>query len=134
MVCSPSVSSECSQLEARGRGTSQLSKRLQDMITFHTMHEKKTPPSPLQTLLCLFSAVSLKPRSSLSLFLPFLPSPFLLEIRPRADRTQILSDLWYTQHFLSGLWRPALSPINTAVIYSGGGKLWALLKRYAQFR
>lgn len=33
------VSSECSQLEARGRGTSQLSERLQDMITFHTMHK-----------------------------------------------------------------------------------------------
>lgn len=105
MFCSPGVSSECSQLEASGRVTSQLSERLQDMIAFHTMHKNTSthPPTAISLSLspCLFSAVSLKPRSSFSLLdlppfpisFPFLHSPCLLEIRPHTDRSQFLLTL-----------------------------------------
>ena len=87
-----SVSSECSQLEVKGAegGTSQLSERLQDMITFHTMHKNTSttycphpstgPSLSLSLSLSLFPLLSrLKPRSSL---LPRSVSRFLSPASP----------------------------------------------------
>lgn len=69
------------------RGTSQLPKWLQDMITFHTMN-KNTPALPAS------SAASLK---SLLLFFPHFPlTPFFLETYPHTDWIQLVSFIFFT--------------------------------------
>lgn len=119
MVCSPGVSSKCYQLEARDRGTSQLSEQLQDTITFHTMHKNTstTYPIPPLTLLSLSTSFlcSLLP---LPLRFPFLSLPSPLPALWRYTHAMIeASSSWplVRQHFLSRLWRLTLCPINSAL-------------------
>lgn len=87
-------------------------------------------PTPL-SLPVLSSAVSLKPRSSLSRLglSPFpisFPSPPLS--LPSGDTPThwwkpLAFDLWCTRHFLSRLWRPVLCPINAAVTFFCSSRL-----------
>lgn len=83
----------------------------------HFHHLLPPPNRSLSLPPCVFSAVSLKSHSSLSLLclssFHFL-SPLSLPSRdtPMCSSEPVSVDLWYTLHFLSRLWRPALCPIN----------------------
>lgn len=103
-----------------------------------TPHPSK--PSLSLPVFSLLSRLNLAPPSlsllSLSpfpIYFPFLPSPCLQEIHPLTDQSQFLLTFWYTQHFLSGLWGPALCPINAtvsvfAVVKNGGAILLGFLR------
>lgn len=104
-------------------GTSQLSKRLQepDHISHNAQkHLHQNPPLlPIPTLSVLLNLAPPSSAPSISRF--FLPLSSTVPPSWRYAQELIgpsfFFDLWYTQHFLSRLWRPALCSIKTAVIF-----------------
>lgn len=90
-----------------------------NLITFHTMHKNTSTKTPIPTLSVLLNLAPPSSAPSISRF--FLPLSSTVPPSWRYAQALIgpsfFFDLWYTQHFLSRLWRPALCSIKTAVIF-----------------
>lgn len=106
-------------------GTSQLFGRLQDSITFHTMHKNWLPSHPLWLPHALSASVcSPLPFCALFPFL-FLPSPLPVFWRYTHTLSGACSS-WplLLRHFLWRLWRPTFGPINTAFLPFSSNIKW----------